>query len=132
MKSKCRILVLCAMILGWLYLPVFAGGINKPIDSNGTWTDAFTAEKGSRTNVSINPETSPVMTITLQRKLPGDAAWGEHVVKAWDLTAASVDQEYTIPNGGVEPERCEYKIGCDVVGDYTSGNCTVRLGGGRR
>ena len=31
-----------------------------------------------------------------------------------------------------EPEGCYYRIGCNAASDYASGNCTCRLGGGRR
>jgi hypothetical protein len=132
MKTNILAIVLC-MLFGISGI-LFAGGVSETIDSNGTWaggTAGFPAVKGSQVNISINPLTSPVMTITLQKKLPGDSAWGEHIVDTWDLTADSTDLEYVIPNGGTEPEDCLYRIGCDSVSDYTSGDCSCRIGGGR-
>jgi len=137
MKIKTLFITVILLFFGYVY--TFSGdfyqGISGTVDSNGTWvggSNEFKAEKGSQTNISINPDTSPVMTITLQRKLEGDSAWGEHVVDEWTLTATSPDMEYVVPSGGTEPEDCYYRIGCDVLADYTSGNCTCRLGGGRK
>jgi len=125
-----KVLWLLMMVLAFYSWPAFAGRVIKVIDGNGTWTDPWYAEKGSRINVSIedyNATTS--MTITLQRRLPGDTSWGRDV-KTWDVTGSSADVEET--TAYPEPEGCYYRIGCNAASDYASGNCTCRIGGGRR
>jgi len=109
---------------------VFASGISKVIDGSNTWTSLWYAEKGSRINVSIGDCSGDAdMTITLQRRLPGDSSWGRDV-DSWDITGTSKDKEYI--TAYPEPEGCWYRIGCDEAGDYTSGSCTCRIGGGRK
>ena len=123
---KKRMLVLFMAGLCWACLPGIgvAEHVSETIDSNGTWTDPIACPKGDSITVSINPDTSPIMTITLQWKLPGETTWG-HDVDTWDLTATSPDQEH-ITN--LAAEYVSYRIGCDSAADYTSGNCTARLG----
>lgn len=99
----------------------------KIIDGNDTWTGAVTVLEGGGLNASIDPDTSPVMTIYLQCKYPGEASWS-HDVEHWNLTAASTDVIVTLNQ--IEPEKIQYRMG-SKAGGYTSGNCTVRIGTGR-
>lgn len=124
---KKRMLALLVTILCWVGLSGLgmAEYVTKTIDSNGTWTDAIMCPKGDSVTISINPETSPIMTITLQWKLPGETTWGDHNVDTWVLTATSTDQEYITEPA---PEYLHYRLGCDAAADYDSGNCTGRLG----
>lgn len=121
------------IVLIWLFL---CSGIaladsvyykTKVIDGNDTWTEAVTVLEGGGLNASIDPDTSPVMTIHLQCKYPGESSWN-HDVEHWDLTAASADVVVTLNQ--VEPEKIQYRMG-SKAGGYTSGNCTVRIGTGR-
>ena len=110
--------------------PVFAGGVSSVIDGSGTWTNIWYVEKGARLNVSIgNCSSDADLTITLQRRLPGDSNWGRDV-DSWNMTGTSEDKEYITAHP--EPEGCWYRIGCDEADDYTSGSCTCRIGGGRK
>ena len=127
MKKFLFLLIVVLVLCSW---PAFAGRVIKVIDSNGTWTDPWYVEKGSRINVSIGDYNATTdMTITLQRKLPGDSDWNRDV-ETWDVTGSSADVENI--TAYPEPEGCYYRIGCDAASDYTSGNCTCRIGGGRR
>ena len=126
MKRFLCLLIAALVLYSW---PAFAGRVIEVIDGNGTWTDPWYVEKGTRINVSIGDYNATTdMTLILQRKLPGDSNWRD--VKDWDVTGSSEDKEYI--TAYPEPEGCYYRIGCDAVSDYTSGNCTCRIGGGRR
>ena len=126
MKRFLCLLIAALVLYSW---PAFAGRVIEVIDSNGTWTDPWYVEKGTRINVSIGDYNATTdMTLILQRKLPGDSNWRD--VKDWDVTGSSEDKEYI--TAYPEPEGCWYRIGCNAASDYTSGNCTCRIGGGRR
>ncbi len=126
MKRFLCLLIAALVLYSW---PAFAGRVIEVIDGNGTWTDPWYVEKGTRINVSIGDYNATTdMTLILQRKLPGDSNWRD--VKNWDVTGSSEDKEYI--TAYPEPEGCYYRIGCDAASDYTSGNCTCRIGGGRR
>ena len=126
MKRFLCLLIAALVLYSW---PVFAGRVIEVIDGNGTWTDPWYVEKGTRINVSIGDYNATTdMTLILQRKLPGDSNWRD--VKDWDVTGSSEDKEYI--TAYPEPEGCWYRIGCNAASDYTSGNCTCRIGGGRR
>ena len=114
------------LVLFFWCATAFASSVTKVIVGSGNWTEPLSSEKGARVNVSIADVTGP-MTITLQRKFSGETGWRD--VDTWDVTGSSPDYEYI-----TKPEAENgvfYRIGCDT-GDYTSGNCTVRLGGGRK
>ena len=122
-----KLLVVLFVLTLWSS-PALASSVSKDVVGSGNWTEALSVEKGSSVNVSIgsyNATTS--LTITLQRKLPGDSAWGRDV-DTWAITGSSADKEY-ITKPEVENDTL-YRIGCETT--YTSGNCTVRLGGGRK
>jgi len=125
MKKRMVVLFATLLLLAGSFGTGLAEYVTETIDSNGTWTESIMCPKGDSVNISINPDTSPVMTITLQCKMPGETTWGDHNTDTWILTAASTDQEYITEPA---PEYVHYRIGCDAVADYTSGNCTVRLG----
>jgi len=126
MKRFLCLLIAALVLYSW---PAFAGRVIEVIDGNGTWTDPWYVEKGTRINVSIGDYNATTdMTLILQRKLPGDSNWRD--VKDWDVTGSSEDKEYI--TAYPEPEGCWYRIGCNAASDYTSGNCTCRIGGGRR
>ena len=116
------VLIMCSL--------AYASSVTKDVVGDGNWTTALSSEKGASINVSIGSINATTdMTITLQRKLHGDSAWGRDV-ETWDITGSSADIESITT---AEPEnKSSYRIGCDAAGDYTSGNCTVRLGGGRK
>jgi len=117
------------LVLFFWCATAFASSVTKVIVGSGNWTEPLSSEKGARISVSIGDYNATTdMTITLQRLLPGETSWG-HDVDTWDVTGSSPDYEYI-----TKPEAENgvfYRIGCDT-GDYTSGNCTVRLGGGRK
>jgi len=75
-------------------------------------------------NISIRDITG-TMTIRLDRRFrdTGDSGWGE--VDHWNVTSGMDDKEYI--SDSPEPEDVWYRIGCPV-GDYTSGNATIRMG----
>ena len=125
MKNR---IIVALIVLVWCAI-AFASSTSKVISGGNSWSDPISTERGARLNVSIgsyNATTS--MTITLQRKLPGDTSWGREVDK-WAVTGTSSPLEY-ITQPEVE-NGVFYRIGC-ASGDYTSGYCTVRLGGGRK
>jgi len=106
---------------------VFASEVTKDVVGSGNWTAALSSEKGARINVSISDaNTTTDLTITLQRKFDSDSSWGRDV-DTWDVTGSTADVESITTE---EPENgVSYRLGCE---DWTSGNCTVRLGGGRK
>lgn len=135
-ENICFTLIMSFLIILLLFLmivfrnPVFAGSyVTETIVGSGNWTDSLSVQKGSTVNVSIGSYNSTTaMTITLQRKLPGDSSFGRDMHE-WDVIGSSDAIECV-----TKPETEDivfYRLGCDT-GDYTSGNCTVRLGGGRK
>lgn len=123
--------LIAIVILAFVFSGVaFASGIyvkTKVIGAQNTWTDPIPVQIGCGANISIDPDTSPVMVIELQRKFRSDSSWGRKVER-WALTAASLDIECISKNE--QEDGVQYRIGCKT-GDYTSGNCTVRVGTGR-
>jgi hypothetical protein len=109
---------------------VFADDVyykTKLIEAENTWSDPIPVGIGCGANISISPDTSPVMVIELQRKLKGDSSWGR-MVERWTLSAASLDIERISKDE--QEDGVQHRIGCPT-GDYTSGSCTVRVGTGR-
>lgn len=128
---KKRMLALFVAILCWACFYGFgmAEYVTKTIDSNGTWTDEVMVPKGGVLNVSIDP--NGVMTLTLQRWLPGDAKAGSvHTysrnAETWTIAASDEDKEYITAHP--EPEYCYYRLGCNASSEYSSGDAAVRLG----
>ena len=128
---KKRMLALFVTVLCWACLSGVgvAEYVPKTIDSNGTWTDEIMVPKGDNLSVSIDP--NGVMTLTLQKWLPGDAvSGGTHVfernAETWDIIASDEDKEYITAHP--EPEYCYYRLGCNATADYGSGDAAVRLG----
>jgi hypothetical protein len=127
MKIKTHFLMCIGLFL-CLYALAFAGGYSKVIDGNGTWTDELYVEKGGYLNLSIGSYNATTdMRITLKRRLPGDSNC-DRDIDYWDVTGDSEDKEYTTCSPA--PEDCYFRLGCDnaTADDYTSGNCTVRIG----
>ena len=125
--KKTTVLILIALLSASV---VMASSVTKDVVGDGNWTDPLSVEKGASVNVSISDFNATTdMTITLQRKLPGDSDWGRYV-ESWDVTGSTAGVEAI-----TEPEAehaVQYRLGCDAAGDYSSGNCTCRLGGGRK
>jgi len=128
MRKLCLIvLAILTFVIGGIALADDVYYKTKVIDAQNTWTDPVTVLEGGGLNASIDPDTSPIMTIYLQCKYPGETSF-DHDVEHWDLTAASTDVTVTLNQ--IEPEKIQYRIG-SKTGGYTSGNCTVRIGTGR-
>jgi hypothetical protein len=126
--KKILLCVLLLVVVVALSSSVFAEYKSETIDGNDTWTDPIAVQIGCGAHVSIKPDTSPIMVVELQCKLRGDSSWGR-MIERWTLTAASSDIECITK---VEQEDgVQYRIGCKT-GDYTSGNCTARIGTGRQ
>lgn len=117
------------LIIGFILLfcgSAFAGAeVYEPavVSAQNTWTDALYVKAGSSIDVSIYNMNSPVMTIKLFKKFSEETTW-DHEVDSWDAATLSVDEENITKAGA---GGAWYRIGC-AAGDYTSGNCTVRLG----
>lgn len=128
---KKRMLVLFVTVLCWA---CFSGSgiaeyVTKTIDSNGTWTDEIMVPKGDSLNISIDP--NGVMTLTLQRWLPGDTKTGavftfDRNVETWTIAASDEDIECILDKN--EAEYAYYRLGCNATADHTSGDALVRLG----
>jgi len=126
--KKSVMTIVCIVAFCWTCFSGFAIAeyVTATIDGNGTWTDEIMVPKGERLNISIGDYNATTdMTVTLQRKLPGDSDWGRDV-ETWDVTGSSADVENI--TAYPEPEYCWYRIGCDAAADYTSGSADVRLG----
>jgi hypothetical protein len=127
MKKFCLLVItIVAFALSGI---VFASGVytkTKVIDAQNLWTDAIPISIGCSANIRIHPDTSPIMTIHAQCRYKGETTWYD--MDHWDLTAASVDIICTTAQP--EPEPAQMRLGCKT-GEYTSGNCTVRVGTGR-
>jgi len=125
--------VLFLILLSIIAAVVFSSGAfaeykSETIDGNDTWAGPIAIQIGCGAHISIKPDTSPVMVIELQCKLKGDSSWGR-MIERWTLSASSSDIECITK---VEQEDgVQYRIGCKT-GDYTSGNCTARIGTGRQ
>lgn len=116
---------LAILSLMLLYGIGIAGEVNATavISANATWSDALYIRPGRSVDVSIYNMNSPVATIKLFKKFHEETTW-DHEVDSWDITAASEDEEHVTKAGA---GGAWYRIGC-AAGDYTSGNCTVRIG----
>ncbi|MBE9581187.1 MAG: hypothetical protein IMF18_06170 [Proteobacteria bacterium] len=120
-----RLLLLTVSLLLLFCTSAFAGEVYETavISANATWTDALYVGPGRSLDVSIYKLNSPVATIKLFKKFDEETTW-DHEVDSWDAATLSVDEE-NITRAGAG--GAWYRIGC-AAGDYTSGNCTVRIG----
>jgi hypothetical protein len=125
MRIAMKRLLLTVSLLLLFCASVFAGEVYETavISANATWTDALYIRPGRSVDVSIYNMNSLVATIKLFKKFHEETTW-DHEVDSWDITAASEDEENITKAGA---GGAWYRIGC-AAGDYTSGNCTVRIG----
>lgn len=121
-------LLAAIVVLTFWCTAVIASDVSKVVVGSGNWTEPLSVEKGASVNVSIGDiNATSSHTIILQRKLPGDSSWGREV-HTWDITGASDPiEEITEPEA---EDQVFYRLGCDTT--FSSGNSTVRLGGGRK
>ncbi|RPI53482.1 MAG: hypothetical protein EHM49_04300 [Deltaproteobacteria bacterium] len=123
-----KYLLTITVVVLFMFSYAFGDGVywkTKVIDAQNTWTEAIPVYMDGRVNIRIHPDTSPVMTIHAQCRYRGETTWYD--VDSWDLTATSVDIIDTTAQP--EPEPAQFRLGCKT-GDYTSGNCTIRIGTG--
>jgi len=119
-----KLITLAFLLSMFLVGVAFSASERKTITAANMYTDSIVVPAGTSFNISIRDITG-TMTIRLFRQFreSGDSGWGE--VDYWDVTSGMNDKEYI--SDSPEPEDVWVRIGCPV-GDYTSGNATVRIG----
>ena len=136
MQGKYYLLgILLFVLICFFSVSVYAGDTTNvyttaTISAENSWSGVLSVPLGKTVVACINPNSNSDMTITLQVQfrdeyLAAPDTWN-YDVDSWVITGSLEDQ---INQPKAFSEWVRYRIGCKT-GDYTSGNCTVRLSRG--